>query len=192
MKTPDEIKKGLTTCSLPNNTTINRCILCPYRKMPNCSENMNADALAYIQQLERERDAAEERCIVADEDYADLYWETKRMEAAAPKWISVEERLPKNEETVLAVTKRSYFTRNGKREKLTVHAVFHTDGKTFSEDSKYNFDEESVDLPYDEDNDEYIVPEGWWESTYFTEEFAAVDEEVLYWMPLPEPPEEEE
>lgn len=113
------------------------------------------------------------------------------VEAAQPKWISVEERLPENEETVLAVTKHSFHTHNGIREITTVSAVFHTDGKTFSGDSKYNFDEGDVYLIYDEDNDEYIVPEGWWESTYFTEQFAAVDEEVLYWMPLPEPPKEE-
>ena len=110
---------------------------------------------------------------------------------AMPKWVSVEERLPENEKTVLAATKHSFTTHNGIREIITVSAVFHTDGKTFSGDSKYNFDDGDVNLIYDEDNDEYIVPEGWWESTYFTEEFAAVDEEVLYWMPLPSCPEED-
>ena len=110
---------------------------------------------------------------------------------AMPKWISVEERLPENEKTVLAATKHRFYTHNGIRETITISAVFHTDGKTFSGDSKYNFDEGDVDLIYDEDNDEYLVPEGWWESTYFTEQFAAVTEEVLFWMPLPEPPEEE-
>ena len=122
-------------------------------------------------------------------------WTYKRgyadgLESAQPKWISVEERLPENEKTVLVATKHSFATHNGVREIVTVSAAFHTDGKTFSGDSKYNFDDGDVDLIYDEDNDEYIVPEGWWESTYFTEQFAAVDEEVLCWMPIPEPPEE--
>ena len=55
-KTPDEIKKGLECClKLKTN-----CSLCPYA--PNvdgdCMNGLVPDALAYIQQLERERDAA--------------------------------------------------------------------------------------------------------------------------------------
>lgn len=47
MRTPDEIKRGLKCCN---------CSTCPYKK-DNCA-NVDRDALAYIQQLERERDAA--------------------------------------------------------------------------------------------------------------------------------------
>ena len=64
MKTPEEIKKGLECCN-----TYNDCQNCPYDKADGswaCTVERNADALAYIQQLE----------------------------AAQPKWISVEERLP--------------------------------------------------------------------------------------------------
>lgn len=65
MKTPEEIKMGLECCN-----TYNDCQSCPYddevEKGWGCCVQRNADALAYIQQLE----------------------------AKVPKWISVEERLP--------------------------------------------------------------------------------------------------
>lgn len=51
MKTPDEIKKGLKKC--PNAD----CSLC----LSSFHCDLEAEALAYIQQLERERDAAVER-----------------------------------------------------------------------------------------------------------------------------------
>lgn len=57
MKTPDEIKKGLECC-LKN--ALDPCIGCPYERIGDdewkCG--LNADALALIQQLEAERDAA--------------------------------------------------------------------------------------------------------------------------------------
>ena len=55
-KTPDEIKKGLEIC----NSSMD-CNDCPYLSnrfcIPSCKCSRNADALAYIQQLETERDA---------------------------------------------------------------------------------------------------------------------------------------
>lgn len=35
--------------------------------------------------------------------------------------------------------------------------------------------------------DAYVIPEGWWESVSFAEEFFAVDAKVIAWRPLPEP-----
>lgn len=52
---PDEIKKGLECCA-----DVGRCIeACPYGEdwHPKCVIQKSRDALAYIQQLERERDA---------------------------------------------------------------------------------------------------------------------------------------
>lgn len=57
-RTPEEIKKGLECCSkLKTN-----CSECPYRPQNDggCMNEMVPAALAYIQQLERERDAAVE------------------------------------------------------------------------------------------------------------------------------------
>ena len=61
MKTHDEIKKGLGRCALEGEKA--SCRTCPYEKFGNgssCIPKLTGDALAYIQQLERERDAAVE------------------------------------------------------------------------------------------------------------------------------------
>lgn len=107
---------------------------------------------------------------------------------AMPKWISVKDAMPKNEKPVLIATKWSLMGMRG----MAVSCGIHTDGKTYTGDSDYNWSDGDADLVYDEDEDEYIVPEGWWESVRYTEQFSAVDEPVLYWMPLPEPPKEDE
>lgn len=157
MKTHEEIKKGLECCC--DNVS---CMKCTYydrrdRKYA-CETALLADALAYIQQLE----------------------------AQVPKWISVEERLPKNEKPVLVATKWSLMGMRG----MAVSCGFYTDGKTSTGNSDYNWNDGDCDLIYDEEEDEYIVPEGWWESVRYTEQFSAIDEPVTHWMPLPEPPKE--
>lgn len=50
MKTPDEIKKAVSLCIL-----CGRCADCPYR-LTGCMSALSADALAYIEQLEAERE----------------------------------------------------------------------------------------------------------------------------------------
>jgi len=75
MKTPDEIKRGLECCV----SSIHVCEDCPYEscngvtRRRTCVDELEADALAYIQQLE----------------------------AKEPKWISVKERLPEEADEVL-------------------------------------------------------------------------------------------
>ena len=57
MKTPDEIKKGLAACS--TDECHGEHVGCTYNDCgAMCIQNICADALALIQQLERERDAA--------------------------------------------------------------------------------------------------------------------------------------
>ena len=70
-RTPEEIKRGLKCC-IDWETG---CVECPYDNLPpdECVVAMKSNNLAYIQQLE----------------------------AAQPKWISVEERLPEEDVTVL-------------------------------------------------------------------------------------------
>lgn len=51
-KTPDEIKRGLEYCGHAIG-----CFDCIYFDGNECEETLEDDALAYIQQLERERDA---------------------------------------------------------------------------------------------------------------------------------------
>ena len=59
MKTPEDIKKGLELCSADYGNL--NCNKCTYESDPysaSCITELEKDALAYIQQLERERDAA--------------------------------------------------------------------------------------------------------------------------------------
>lgn len=50
-RTPDEIKKGLECCPVCSKS-------CAYYSGVDCYADLHYDALDYIQQLERERDAA--------------------------------------------------------------------------------------------------------------------------------------
>lgn len=46
---------------------------------------------------------------------------------------------------------------------------------------------------YDEENDQYLIPEGWWEYRHYNPDDVynnAVDDVVTHWMPLPNPPKE--
>lgn len=80
MKTPDEIKKGLECCANGNLVCTGRCVYEDDCCFPDCKEELQTDALAYIQQLEsrlakveRERDAAvediEKTCIFCKHSY---------------------------------------------------------------------------------------------------------------------------
>ena len=63
-RTPEEIKKGLECCKpVWVDTHLKTCdVECPYIEDVGgfCREQLMVEALAYIQQLERERDAAVE------------------------------------------------------------------------------------------------------------------------------------
>lgn len=100
MKTPDEIKKGLECCKKNSEEA---CYHCPY--MIDCETFDNAgnhsrDALAYINQLE----------------------------ARVPKWISVEERLPEDDDDVLIFSnERVIFVgcyKNGQWISYSLYAIY--------------------------------------------------------------------
>ena len=80
MKTPDEIKKMLKKC--PNAD----CSLCQSRF--HC--DLEAEALEYIQQLENQ--------------IGELAEKVAQLEAAQPKWFSVKEKLPENDDNYLVFT----------------------------------------------------------------------------------------
>ena len=86
MKTPDEIKKGLECCA-----EISVCSECPYYNKLNfgggCVEIKSIDAMNYIRQLENH--------------IGELTEKVAQLEAAQPKWISVEERLPDDDVDVI-------------------------------------------------------------------------------------------
>ena len=83
MKTPDEIKKWLECC------THVTCSGCPYDEDGCATSQQIIDALEYIQQLEYR--------------IGELTGKVAQLEAAQPKWISVEERLPEPNTTVLLI-----------------------------------------------------------------------------------------
>ena len=83
MKTPEEIKKGLEICIADKS-----CRDCPYNN-GNCDMQLERDALAYIQQLENH--------------IGELTEKVSQFETAHPKWISVEDRLPEPNTTVLLI-----------------------------------------------------------------------------------------
>ena len=82
MKTQDEIKKWMECC------THGTCNSCPYFGDECDSDREVIDTLEYIQQLEHQ--------------IGELTEKVAQLEAAQPKWISVEERLPDEPGEVLA------------------------------------------------------------------------------------------
>lgn len=111
-----------------------------------------------------------------------------------PNWISVEDSLPDNEIPVLIAIERHYekWEEKTKRyEEHIAHAVvkaFHTDGKHNTENSDFCWSGDDMSWDYVEEEDAYIIPEGWWEYPYYADEFAAVSDFVTHWMPLPKAP----
>ena len=89
MKTPDEIKKALRICSGKLLDYCDACNYCNWSSDCACNSRMCADALDYIQQLENHIGEFTEK--------------VAQLEAAQPKWISVEERLPEPNTTVLHI-----------------------------------------------------------------------------------------
>ncbi len=74
-KTDGETKKGLEVCNIWMVDEPNRCMECPYFRTKDCADTLMKHALAYIRQLE----------------------------AQVPRWIPVEERLPKHDGWVLVI-----------------------------------------------------------------------------------------
>lgn len=105
----------------------------------------------------------------------------------ANKWIPVSEGLPENETEVEICCVRKYIGAGDEKKisRITARA-FYTDGTMTTEDSSFTW-EDTNDWEYVEEKDAYIIPEGWWEFVTFSEQFSAVDAEVIAWMPLPEP-----
>lgn len=81
MKTSEEIKHTLRYCWCKDEK--HQCIKCPYNKEnDSCDKALDADALAYIQQLE---------------DHI------RNLTKMVPRWISVKERLPEDGQEVLLI-----------------------------------------------------------------------------------------
>lgn len=100
-----------------------------------------------------------------------------------PQWISVEDKLPDVETEVLAACNRNGFR--------FVCPTIYEDGTVLTQNSIWNWYELDNYGTYSEENDDYFIPEGWWENRQFTPDDvynSPVDCPVTHWMPLPLPP----
>lgn len=98
-------------------------------------------------------------------------------------WISVSNHLPKAEEKVLLFCKTKYGNSTYQCQ------GFYIPEKMDSEESMFNWGWDV--LEYDSENDVNYVHSGWYERIYNWDEYSAVaiNDEILYWMPLPKNPE---
>lgn len=100
-----------------------------------------------------------------------------------PQWISVEDKLPNTETEVLIVCNRNGF-------RFVCPAIYE-DGTVLTQDSIWSWYELDNYGTYSEENDDYFIPEGWWENRQFTPDDvynSPVDCPVTHWMHLPLPP----
>lgn len=112
-------------------------------------------------------------------DYIDTT-PTVTLETDAQYWRNPETDPPKVETEVLVMYRRDDY--------LGITTAHYEDGNVFSEDSEWNWE----DLPdwgtYDEERDDYRIPEGWWEYRHFNPDDVynnKIDCTVVGWMPLP-------
>ena len=150
-------------------------------------------AIAYIREQSEECQKAFEELggesgIYADayNDLAEDFYNIPAADVAPVGWISVKDKLPEPETEVLAVC-----VRNGYR---FVCPVIFEDGTMLTQNSMWNWYELENYGTYSEENDDYFIPEGWWENRQFTPDDIynnPVDCAVTHWMPLPEPPKED-
>lgn len=121
--------------------------------------------------------------------YSYLAWFVNYLDKqpTANQWIPVTERLPENEQIVLLTVEGRKWSGKPYRR---VCKAFYTDGKHEMPDSAYTWDD-LLDYYLEEyekgPNGEPIIPEGWWEDVDYCDEFSAVDDFAVAWMPLPEP-----
>ena len=213
MKTPEEIKRGLKLCSHEGHGEEIICEHCPYDSnscaVLICTRRLSADALAYIQQLETENhqlltkaqqlestisavginyqcswnqlsvqlestisQVSKALCGKENATLKELLQAADQLKARAPRWISVEERLPGTEDPVLILVKE------------TEHYGLH------KEKSKVYYCQY---LAYWDDDEWYTSwCNGCRKISDTAKEPNADEYEVTHWMPLPEPPEEDE
>ena len=75
----------------------------------------------------------------------------------------------------------------------TITTAFYEDGAVLEDDSRWGWSKIWEWGEYDEEEDGYRIPQGWWESSHYIygDHYNNIDDEVTHWMPLPEPPKED-
>lgn len=104
------------------------------------------------------------------------------------RWISVQDRLPESQKPVLVCAKDKTF--GHKRVLKAAHIGYH---ECSTDD--YEWQDYEGDTEYDEEKDCFWIPECWYETNAVEDNgnwMLYDDYEITHWMPLPEPPKEEE
>lgn len=138
------------------------CEKCPVVGNKDCFDEVNTAAAELIERLTAENAALREK----------------------QRWIPVTERMPEPETDVLAVCNRNGY--------IFVIPAIYEDGKMLTRDSAWNWSDICYYGLYDEEADDYYIPEGWWENRHFNPDDVynnPVDCAVTHWMPLPGAPE---
>ena len=128
----------------------------------DCREEMHKEVLALIERLTAENAALREK---------------------VPQWISVQDRPPEPETDVLIVCNRNGY--------VFVTQAIYEDGKMLTQESAWNWSDIYGYGLYSEEDDDYYIPEGWWENRQFNPDDVynnPVDCTVTHWMPLPGAP----
>jgi hypothetical protein len=104
------------------------------------------------------------------------------------RWIPVTERLP-DAEQIVQLSCRGHVSETYRY----ICIGFYVPHGVLREQSKFDWDYDCCD-EYDEEHDDYIVTEGWYETIYNWDDYSSVgiNDIVTHWMPLPTPPKEGE
>lgn len=99
-------------------------------------------------------------------------------------WIYCSDKMPLVEIEVLIVAKRKF---KGGDFKYIITTAMYEDGTVLENDSCWNWYD--IEGEWDEENECYIIPEGWWENKHYNPDECynnEVDDEVIAWQYLPE------
>lgn len=102
-------------------------------------------------------------------------------ERMIPAWRDPDKDPPKVETEVL-VLYRNEISEYG------ITTAIYENGNIFSEDSEWFWSDISEWETYDEERDDYRIPEGWWEYRHFNPDEVynnRIDRPVVGWMPMP-------
>lgn len=100
-------------------------------------------------------------------------------------WIPCSEKLPESEKEVLIMANRKYM--GGKILPIITTAIYE-DGTMLEKDSIWYWSD--IDGEWNEEEECYIIPKGWFEYRHYNPDEVynnTIDDNVIAWMPLPEP-----